>query len=97
MTAMMSTILRAETSMAAMVSTTCATTAPPLVATSEADSTSPLAWRAWSVLMRTVLVSSSMDEAVCSSVLACCSVREDKSKLPMAIWLAAVAMVSVLA
>jgi hypothetical protein len=42
-----------------------------------------------------VLVSSSIDEAVSSSVLACCSVRDDRSRLPLAIWPAAL-MVSLL-
>ena len=37
-----------------------------------------------------------MAAEVCSSALACCSVREDKSRLPAAIWLVAVAMASLL-
>ena len=40
-------------------------------------------------------VSSSIDAAVSSSELACSSVRDDRSWLPAAIWLEAVAMVSV--
>jgi hypothetical protein len=43
----------------------------------------------------TVEVSSSIDDAVSSSELACCSVRLDKSRLPAAIWLDAVAIMSV--
>jgi hypothetical protein len=42
----------------------------------------------------TVEVSSSIEAAVCSSELACSSVREDRSWLPAAIWPEAVAMVS---
>jgi hypothetical protein len=58
-------------------------------------SASWLAWRALSAFCLTVEVSSSIDDAVSSSELACCSVREDRSWLPAAIWPDAVAMVSV--
>ncbi len=92
---MMSTILREEALIAPMVPTTSATTLPPLTATLEADTASWLAWRALSAFCLTVEVSSSIEAAVSSSELACCSVREDKSWLPAAIWLEAVAMVSV--
>ena len=78
-----------------MVSTSCATTLPPLTATPEADRANWFAWRALSAFCLTVLVSSSMEAAVCASELACSSVRDDKSTLPAAIWLEAVAMVSV--
>ena len=78
-----------------MVSTTCDTTSPPLRATSDADAASWLAWRALSAFCFTVEVSSSIDEAVSSSELACCSVRDDRSRLPAAISREAVAMVSV--
>jgi hypothetical protein len=81
--------------MASMVPTTSATTLPPLTATLEADTASWLAWRALSAFCLTVLVSSSIDAAVSSRELACSSVRDDKSWLPAAIWLDAVAMVSV--
>ncbi len=78
-----------------MVSTTSDTTAPPLIATSEAVTASPLAWRALSAFCFTVEVSSSIDEAVSSSELACSSVRDDRSALPEAICCEAVAIVSV--
>jgi len=39
---------------------------------------------------------SSIDDAVSSSELACCSVRDDRSRLPPAIWPDAAVMVSVL-
>jgi hypothetical protein len=48
-----------------------------------------------SAFCRTVLVSSSIDDAVSSSELACSSVRDDRSRLPLAISADAVAMVSV--
>ena len=81
--------------MAPIVSTTCDTTEPPCTATDEADSASWLAWRALSAFCRTVEVSCSIEAAVCCSALACCSVRADKSLLPEAIWLDAVAIESV--
>ncbi|QJD90896.1 hypothetical protein HH213_12885 [Duganella dendranthematis] len=43
----------------------------------------------------TVLVSSSIDDAVSSSALACSSVRDDRSRLPAAISVDAVVIVSV--
>ncbi|MNQ57919.1 hypothetical protein D3C85_720900 [compost metagenome] len=95
MTEMMSTILRDESLMASMVSTTLPTTAPPLTATPEAFSASWFACWALSAFCRTVDVSSSIDDAVSSSELACSSVREDRSRLPLAISDDAVAMVSV--
>ncbi len=94
-TAMMSTILQADALIAPMVSTTSATTAPPREAVLDADSARLLASTALSLFMRTIEVSSSIDDAVSSSAAACCSVRADKSWLPEAISLAAVAIVSV--
>ncbi len=61
----------------------------PCCATAAALSASVLAWRALSALWRTVVVSSSMLDAVSSSDAACCSVRDDRSALPAAIWRAA--------
>ena len=84
-TLMMSTILREDALIDSMVCTTCPTTAPPLPATSDAAPASALAWRALSAFWRTVEVSSSIDEAVSSSELACSSVRDDRSRLPCAI------------
>ncbi|OFA04380.1 hypothetical protein DUGA2_19240 [Duganella sp. HH101] len=94
-TPMMSAIFFDAALIAFMVSTTCATTAPPLVATADADAASSLAWRALSAFCLTVPVSSSIDDAVSSSELACCSVRDDRSWLPRAISVLALAMVVV--
>jgi hypothetical protein len=57
----------------------CDTTLPPLIAISDAQAASRLPWCAFSAFCCTVLVSSSIDEAVSSSALACCSVRADRS------------------
>ncbi|KAF1067654.1 MAG: hypothetical protein GAK45_01605 [Pseudomonas citronellolis] len=94
MTPMMSAILRAESLIADMVPTTFCTTVPPWVATSEALTARALACRAFSALSFTVLVISSMLDAVSSRLDACCSVRVDSSELPLAISPAAVLMVS---
>ena len=81
--------------MEAMVSTTWPTTWPPLTATSAVETTSWLAWRAFSAFCLTVLVSSSIELAVSSRLEACDSVRLDRSALPVAISRVATAMVSV--
>ena len=94
-TLMMSTIFFDDSLIAPIVPTTCDTTAPPLSATSDADEANWLAWRAFSSFCATVDVNCSIDAAVSSSELACSSVRDDRSRLPAAIWLDAVAMVSV--
>ncbi|MNF43099.1 hypothetical protein D3C84_241700 [compost metagenome] len=94
MTPMMSAILRADSLMAVMVLTTFCTTLPPSVATSEAFTARELACRAFSALSFTVLVSSSMLDAVSSRLEACCSVRVESSALPLEISPAAVLMVS---
>ncbi|PMQ11810.1 hypothetical protein JaAD80_23150 [Janthinobacterium sp. AD80] len=85
MTPMMSTIFVDAVSMAPMVSTTSLTMLPPRSATPDAATAIWLAWRALSAFCFTVLVSSSIDDAVSSSELACCSVRADRSWLPAAI------------
>ena len=74
-TPMMSLILRLDWVIWAMVLTTCATTLPPLAATSLAELASCEAWRAVSALCRTVLLSSSIEAAVCCRLLAWASVR----------------------
>jgi len=79
-----------------MVSTTCPTTSPPRMATPEAACASWLAWWALSAFWRTVLPISSMVAEVCSSALACCSVRWLRSALPWAICELAVATLSAL-
>ncbi|MNX04367.1 hypothetical protein D3C86_339550 [compost metagenome] len=96
MTPMMSTILRDEALMVSMVPITCATTAPPWRATAEADCASSFACTALPAFCVTVEVNSSIEAAVSSSELACISVRADKSILPLAISLDAVAIVSAL-
>ncbi len=92
---MMSTILRAELLISSMVWTTSATTAPPRCATADAFMASWLAWRALSAFWRTVLVNCSIDAAVSARLLACSSVRADRSRLPLAISVEALAMCSV--
>ena len=93
-TPMMSTILRDDALIEPMVSTTRVTTSPPRTATSEADAANWLACWALSAFCCTVDISCSMAEAVSSSELACCSVRDDRSRLPLAISRVAVPMVS---
>ena len=95
MTPMMSTIFFADSLICSIVCTTSDTTLPPRCATSDALIASWLAWPAFSAFWRTVEVSSSIDDAVSSSEDACCSVRDDRSRLPAAICPEAVAMVSV--
>jgi hypothetical protein len=91
----MSAILRDDSVIEPMVSTTCDTTVPPFSATDDADTASWLAWRALSAFCFTVEVSSSIDDAVSSSELACDSVRADRSALPEAISCEAVEISSV--
>ena len=69
--------------------TTSATTLPPWVAAWLLVCASCWAWVALSALWRTAAFSSSIAAAVCSSVLACASVRADKSALPLEICSAA--------
>ncbi len=85
MTLMMSAIFFDEASMADMVVTTWPTTSPPCEATPAAPCASWLAWRACSAFWRTVEVSSSIEAAVSSRLAACCSVRRERSLLPVAI------------
>jgi len=94
-TPMMSAILREESLIEPMVCTTSDTTAPPLTATTDAADASERAASALSAFCLTAAVNSSIDDAVSSSELACCSVRDDKSMVPTAICAEAVAMVSV--
>ena len=76
---MMSEILREDSLMPFMVSTTWLTTSPPRTATDEALRASWLACAALWAFWLTLEPSSSIDAAVCCSELACCSVREDRS------------------
>jgi len=76
--------------MCCMLFTTWPTTSPPRLATWAAVAASWLAWRAVSADWFTVPVSSSMLEAVCCKLEAVCSVRTDRSWLPLAISVEAV-------
>jgi len=89
---MISTIFFEDALIELMVSTTCATTVPPLPATAAADCASWLACRALSAFCLTVPVSATIEAAVCSSELACACVRCDKSRLPAAMSCEAPAM-----
>jgi hypothetical protein len=84
-TPMISAILRDDAEMPVMVVTTWPTAAPPSRATAAALAASSFATRALSAFWPTVEVSSSIELAVSSSVLACSSVRCDRSALPCAI------------
>ncbi|OEZ64280.1 hypothetical protein JAB5_01190 [Janthinobacterium sp. HH103] len=84
-TPMMSTILRELSWIEPMVAITCDMACSPLCAVSEAVLTRRFASRALSAFCLTVPVSSSMDDAVSSSALACDSVRRDRFALPAAI------------
>ncbi|MNW08033.1 hypothetical protein D3C71_2047440 [compost metagenome] len=79
---MMSTIWREALLISPIVATTSLTTSPPRLAISEAFTASALACRALSAFWRTMPVSSSMLDAVCSSAEACSSVRWERSVLP---------------
>ncbi len=94
MTLMMSAIFFEEVSMPLIVVTTWLTTSPPCEATEAAPTASWLAWRACSAFCLTVEVSSSIEAAVSSRLAACCSVRRDRSSLPVAISLAAALMLT---
>ncbi|MNU98995.1 hypothetical protein D3C71_891170 [compost metagenome] len=86
---MMSLILRLLSVICCMLVTTWPTTSPPRAAAWAAVPASWLAWRAVSADWLTVAVSSSMLAAVSSRFEAVCSVRADRSWLPLAIWIEA--------
>jgi hypothetical protein len=90
----MSAIFEELALMSVIVSTTWLTTVLPRCATSDALAASVLACCAFSAFCRTVEVNSSMLAAVSCSEAACCSVLDDRSWLPDAIWLEPVAMLS---
>ena len=85
MVPMMSAMRRLLSSMPRIVSTKRATTAPPRCATSLAERARRSACCAFSEVCCTVSPSSVIVAAVCSSALACSSVRWLRSLLPMAI------------
>ncbi len=94
-TPIISTILRELSEIPCIVDTTLPTTSPPCVATSEAFIAMRLASRAFSALLRTASVNSSMLAEVSSSDDACCSVRPERSILPVAISVAPTVIESV--
>ncbi len=79
MSAMISVIRLALSLIAFMVSTIRAIVSPPSTATLDAARASVLACCALSAFLRTVPESSSIDALVCSSALACSSVRALRS------------------
>ena len=81
----MSLILRLLSVICCMLATTWPTTSPPRAAAWAAVPASWLAWRAVSADWVTVAVSCSMLAAVSSRLEAVCSVRADRSWLPLAI------------
>ena len=93
-TPMISEMRWADAFMADMVSTTCLIMSPPSAATVQACDARLLACSAFSAFSFTVPFSSSMLEEVSSRLDACCSVREDRSALPVAISDEAVLIVS---
>ncbi len=96
MTPMMSWMRCEAVLISRMVLTTSPTTSPPCAATALAFTASWLACCALSAFWRTVAVICSMEAAVCSRALAWLSVRADRSWLPWAISLLAVATPSAL-
>ncbi len=95
MVPMMSAIFLLLEVISSIVETTCATTVPPLLARLDADWASWFAVWADSAVWRTVLVSCSIELAVCCRLLAASSVRCERSTLPLAISVDAVWMPSV--
>ena len=82
--------------MSSMVLTTPCTTSPPCTAVALADWARPEALRTVSTFCWMVAVICSMEAAVSSRLAACSSVRALRSALPEAIWLAPVAIDSLL-
>ena len=68
-----------------MRATTPATAVPPATATCRACAARPSTSRNWPAPWRTEALRSLMLDTVCCSVDACCSVRDDRSPLPLAI------------
>ncbi len=92
---MMSPIRLDDDWISSIVETTCETTSPPLRAIDVAELASWFAVRAESAVWRTLLLSCSIELAACCRLLAVCSVRWLKSRLPVAISALAVEMLSV--
>ncbi len=92
---MMSPMRRELPLISSIVETTCDTTEPPRCATSAAELASWLAVAAESAVCLTVPVSCIIDAAASCRLDAVCSVREDRSMLPVAISALATLMLSV--
>ncbi len=84
-TPMMSAIFLEDCLMSAMAATAWFTTTPPRSAWSRAARASWLAWAALSAFCLTVVVISSIEEAVSSSDADCSSVRRERLPLPVEI------------
>ena len=84
-TPMISAICLLDFVMPSIVAITSPTTLPPVSAAMLADAATWVAWRAVSELLRTVVLISSIDAAVCCRLLAWLSVRDDRSSVPAAI------------
>ncbi len=85
MTSVISAIFRELSVIRPMVATTSCISSPVSRTRVAFSVARPLAWRALSVFCCTVVVISSMLDAVCCSEAACCSVRDERSSLPTAI------------
>ena len=85
MTALMSAIRRVDSEMPAIVATMVCTVAPPCTVAAAASADRRVACSAVSALWRTVPVSTSIEAAVCCSLLAWVSVRWRRSRLAEAI------------
>ena len=94
-TPMMSAMRRELSLISPIVVTTCPITEPPRCAVSAAELASWLAVSAASAVCRTVPVSCVSEAAACCRLDAVCSVRADRSMLPLAISALAVPMLSV--
>ncbi len=95
-TPMISAMRCDDAAISTIVATTCRTSAPPRAAASEASTARRCASTAVCALVCTVMVSSSIDAAVCWRLLACSSVRWLRSALPVAICVEPVATLSLL-
>ena len=82
---MMSPILRLDVEISCMLATACCTTAPPRVAVVDADAASWLAICEDDAVCCTLAVICDSDATASWALLAVCSVRCDKSWLPVAI------------
>lgn len=82
MMAILSTISAADPLIEPIVLTTLDTATAPFDTTSEDDNTSWIAWRILSTFCLTALVNTFTEVVISSTELACCSVRDQKSRFP---------------